>query len=52
MKKSEIYKVAQISVLESNNITTRMKLEALKELIELETTALWVEKQEKTDEAV
>ena len=52
MKKSDIYKLAQVAILENNNITTRCKLEALRELIELETTALWVEKQEKADEAV
>jgi hypothetical protein len=55
MKKSEIYKVAQQAVINSTFIGVDMKLEILRELMDREDTALFVEKreeQEKANEAV
>ena len=46
MKKSEIYKQAQIAVLQSTALGAFAKLEILRELMHTEDVALFVEKQE------
>ena len=56
MKKSEIYRVAQLAVIGYGNIAAGTKLDILRELMTKEDTALFTEKQEeekeKTSEAV
>lgn len=53
MKKSEIYRLAQIAVQEHNCLYTRYKLEIIRELMKQEDLALFCEKQEeeKVEEA-
>lgn len=53
MKKSEIYRLAQIAVQEHNCMNTRHKLEILRELMRQEDLALFCEQQEeeKAEEA-
>lgn len=46
MKKSDIYKMAQIAVLGSNNISPGMKLDIIRELMEKEDVALFTEERE------
>ena len=46
MKRSEIYKVAQLAVLRDERISDNNKLEIFKELQEKEETALFCEKRE------
>jgi hypothetical protein len=45
MKKSDIYKMAQIAVLGSNNISPGMKLDIIRELMEKEDVALFTEER-------
>lgn len=45
-KTSALYKMAQIAVLESNSLTEYTKLEILRELMDKEDVALFVEKRE------
>ena len=54
MKKSEIYRLAQIAVLQSTTTNYADKLDILRELMDKERVALFVEKQEeeKVNEAV
>ena len=55
MKKSEIYKLAQVAVVSSfNGLKEEQKLEIMRELIKQEDLALFVEKQaeEKANETV
>ena len=52
MKKSVIYELAQIAVVENENFDSEIKLEVLRELMQKEDLAIFVEKQEakeKTD---
>ena len=53
MKKSEIYRLAQVAVQEHNGLNTRYKLEILRELMRQEDLALFCEQQEeeKVEEA-
>ena len=46
MKKSEIYKKAQLSVLKDNSLTDETRLEILKFLMNREDLEIYVEKQE------
>lgn len=46
MKKSEIYKVAQVAVLRADKIGDCTKLDVLRELMAKEDIALFAEKQE------
>lgn len=46
MKKSEIYKFAQIAILHEQDMSAGAKLEVLEELMDAEKLALWREKQE------
>lgn len=46
MKKSEAYHIAQIAVITSQVISPEIKVEVLRELIDKEEVALFVEKQE------
>lgn len=46
MKKSEIYRMAQIAVLQSTSLGNGDKLDILRELMNNEKVALFVEKQE------
>ena len=46
MKKSEIYRMAQVAVLMNASINVREKLEILRELIDKEDVALFCEKKE------
>lgn len=50
MKKSDIYKIAQACVVQST-IETHKKLMVLRELMEKEDLALFVEKQEALENA-
>ena len=50
MKKSLIYKLAQNAVLVSN-LSNHEKLEILRELMDREDTALFVEKREEQEKA-
>ena len=58
MKKSQMYVLAQCSVIESPNMTAMTKLEIIRELIEAEDLELYKEKRaeeeakEKANEAV
>lgn len=53
MKKSEMFKVAQIAVVNSLSICVTDKLEVLRELMDKEDVALYVEEQaEKEKQAV
>ena len=49
-KTSALYKMAQIAVLESNSLTEYTKLEILRELMDKEDVARFVEKQEEEDQ--
>ena len=46
MKKSEIYKLAQLSVMKDNFVKVEDKLEIIRELQDKEGTALFVENRE------
>lgn len=46
MKKSDIYRQAQIAVLDTCHVTAATKLEILRELMDKEDVAKFVEKQE------
>lgn len=46
MKKSEIYHLAQIAVINSPSITPESKIEVLRELIDKEELALFCESRE------
>lgn len=50
MKKSEIYKMAQLAVLSDSRLSDSDKLEIIKELQDKEGTALFIEDRE-TQEA-
>ena len=50
MKKSEIYKFAQISVLNDTVLSNTMKLDIIRELQDKEGTALFIEKQEEKEQ--
>ena len=45
-KTSVLYRMAQIAVLESKSLTEHTKLEILRELMDKEDVALFVEEQE------
>jgi hypothetical protein len=45
MKKSEMYKAAQLAVLKSEEISAEDKLEILNELLSDESTAIFTEKR-------
>lgn len=47
MKKSEMYKLAQAAVMNCTNIKNCDRLEILRELMQKEDVALFVEEQEK-----
>ena len=49
-EKSALYKMSQIAVLESNSLTEYTKLEILRELMEQEDVALFVEKREEEEQ--
>ena len=49
MKKSEIYKLAQVAVLESCHVSYGTKLEILRELIDKEDVAKFVEQHEEKE---
>jgi hypothetical protein len=49
MKKSEIYKEAQVCVLIINHLNEYRKLEMIRELMHQEELALFVEKQEEEE---
>ena len=49
MKKSEIYRQAQISVLHDGRFTAQDKLDILRELMDKEDVALFTEKREEKD---
>lgn len=51
MKKSEIWKKAQLAVLSDSRLSDSDKLEILKELQDKEDTALFIEKREKEEAA-
>lgn len=51
MKKSEIYRQAQYAVINSPSIHTEAKTEILRELMDKEDVALFVEKQEEEENA-
>lgn len=46
MKKSEIYRLAQYTIIDNQDMRTSQKAEILRELIAQEDLALFVEKQE------
>ena len=46
MKKSEMYRLAQIAVVNSQSICVTDKLEVLRELMDAENLALWSEELE------
>lgn len=50
MKKSEIYRLAQISVLHDGRFTTQDKLDIIRELMYKEDLALFTEKREEKGE--
>jgi hypothetical protein len=52
MKKSAMYKMAQFAVLTDGTITHKDKLEILRELMDKEYVALFVERQEEKEKAV
>lgn len=52
MKKSEIYKAAQMAVLKDEKLSNEAVLEVLKELMDKEDTALFVEKREEQERDV
>ena len=55
MKRSEIYKVAQMAVINATFLGVDAKLEVLRELMDKEDVAMFCEKQEakeKSNEAV
>ena len=45
MKKSEMYRLAQMAVVSSGTISPNVKVDIVKELIEAESLELWREKQ-------
>lgn len=49
MKKSEMYRLAQGAVINYQNIDTAMKLEILRELMDKEDVALYVERKEEEE---
>ena len=49
-KTSWIYRMAQLAVLESSSLTEFNKLEILRELMQKEDVALFVEKQEEEEQ--
>lgn len=49
-KTSALYRMAQIAVLESNSLTEYTKLEILRELMDKEDVALFVEKRESEEQ--
>ena len=49
MKKSEIYRKAQVAVLKTETIGVFEKLEVLRELMDREDTALFCEKREEEE---
>lgn len=49
MKKSEMYKLAQCAVINSNSILTDDKLEILRELMGKEDVALYTERKEEEE---
>lgn len=51
MKKSEMYKLAQVAVIEHPMLSSKQKIEILKELLDKESVALFVEKQEEKEKA-
>ena len=51
MKKREIYKVAQICVINSNTLCSVDKLEVLRELMDREDTVQLLEKLEEKEDA-
>lgn len=51
MKKSEMYYLAQIAVVNSQSIAVTDKLEVLQELMEAESLAKYREEQEEKEEA-
>lgn len=51
MKKSEMYRVAQIAVLETCQVSAGTKLEILRELMNKEDVAKFVEEQEEKEKA-
>lgn len=50
MKKSLIYKLAQVAVMNHDGLTDLNKLEIMRELIAQEDLALFVEKQEEEEQ--
>lgn len=52
MKKSEVYKEAQVCVLIADHLNEYKKLEILRELMASENLALFREKQEEENKAV
>ena len=51
MKKSEIYRKAQLEVLSSTALTENEKLEILRELMDRESTAIYTEKRAESEGA-
>lgn len=49
MKKSEIYKAAQIAVLKDETLSNEAALAVLKELMDKEDTALFIEQREEQE---
>lgn len=49
MKKSEIYRLAQVAVLTNDSFRVQDKLAILRELIDKEDVALFTEKQEEKE---
>ena len=51
MKKSEIYKLAQVAVIETPMLSSKQKIEILKELIDKEGLEMFVERQKEQEKA-
>jgi len=51
MKKSEIYRLAQLAVMKDNWMSNEFKLEIIRELQDREGTALFVEDREEKENA-
>lgn len=49
MKKSEIYKAAQVAVLRDQNLSAVTRLEVLRELMDKEDVELFVEKRDEEE---
>ena len=49
MKKSEVYHLAQIAVLNSSDISAEDKIDALRELFEKEDVALYCEREKEKE---